>query len=296
MTMSVGLGKIINDPNASVRVRKALGALSTPGLLVHDTGLSIDDDGRIILRLDPNGGLTQDENGVGYNAPVTFGVDSFVNLDSDEHGNRLWNARLTGTAPNYFESGLAIGEEGFNGVSASGLPLDDALLAVTSKKAQMRLRYDEENFIAFRTLQEGTSQIFAVGVEEPGVHVFTGDGTYGPPEGGFRVNNGATLKNWFMLQSSLFFAGGGAAAGASWQEVGVVWVPTDSAYDIDPDTDVVTVTPANISGPGLPAQVLGWSGRITSTNNVAVRVSWWGVMAAMTGDWNILVHRMIAQP
>lgn len=64
MTMSVGLGRIINDPKASIIVRKALGTLSTPGLLVTDTGVTIDDSGRIALKLDPDGGLTQGENGL----------------------------------------------------------------------------------------------------------------------------------------------------------------------------------------------------------------------------------------
>lgn len=64
MTLSVGLGRIINDPNASVLIRKALGALSTPALIVTDQGVTIDDNGRIAIRLNPSGGLTQDENGL----------------------------------------------------------------------------------------------------------------------------------------------------------------------------------------------------------------------------------------
>jgi len=64
MSLSVGLGKIINDPEATLRTRRALGALSTPGLLVLDTGITIDSDGRLVLRLNPTGGLTQDETGL----------------------------------------------------------------------------------------------------------------------------------------------------------------------------------------------------------------------------------------
>ncbi len=62
--MSVGLGKIINDPTASIRTRKALGRLSTPGLLVTDQGLTIDDDGRMALRVKPSAGLTEDATGL----------------------------------------------------------------------------------------------------------------------------------------------------------------------------------------------------------------------------------------
>ncbi|GEM_PF-2169516 len=64
MSLSVGLGKIINDPEATLRTRRALGALSTPGLLVLDTGITIDSDGRLVLRLKSTGGLTQDETGL----------------------------------------------------------------------------------------------------------------------------------------------------------------------------------------------------------------------------------------
>lgn len=64
MTLSVGLGKIVNDPTASIRTRKALGALSTPGLLVLDKGLTINNDGRLNLRLKAGGGITEDATGL----------------------------------------------------------------------------------------------------------------------------------------------------------------------------------------------------------------------------------------
>lgn len=64
MTMSVGLGRIINDPKASVIVRKALGTLSTPELIVTDEGVTINDDGKIAIKLNPNGGLAQDADGL----------------------------------------------------------------------------------------------------------------------------------------------------------------------------------------------------------------------------------------
>lgn len=64
MTMSVGLARIINDPDATVLTRKALGALSNPVLLVNDQGLTIDNDGRIALRLKTGGGITEDATGL----------------------------------------------------------------------------------------------------------------------------------------------------------------------------------------------------------------------------------------
>ena len=75
MTMSVGLGRVVNDPTASVLVRKALGALSTPALIVTDQGITIDDDGRIAVKLNPNGGLSQDEDGL---AIVADGGDGSI--------------------------------------------------------------------------------------------------------------------------------------------------------------------------------------------------------------------------
>lgn len=64
MTLSVGLGRIIPDPDASVLTRKALGVLSNPALIVYDDALTIDGTGRLVLKLNPESGLSQDENGL----------------------------------------------------------------------------------------------------------------------------------------------------------------------------------------------------------------------------------------
>ena len=64
MSLSVGFGKIIPDPEATILTRKALAALSMPGLLVEDKGLTINNDGRFALRLKPLGGLTEDATGL----------------------------------------------------------------------------------------------------------------------------------------------------------------------------------------------------------------------------------------
>ena len=68
MTMSIGLARIINDPDATVLTRKALGALSNPVLVVTDKGLTIDNDGLLALRLKSGGGLTEDADGLSATA------------------------------------------------------------------------------------------------------------------------------------------------------------------------------------------------------------------------------------
>lgn len=64
MTMSVGLGRIVADPQAPVLTRKALGVLSEPGLLVYDDALTIDGTGRLVLKLKSGGGLSMDSDGL----------------------------------------------------------------------------------------------------------------------------------------------------------------------------------------------------------------------------------------
>lgn len=302
MTMSVGLARIITDPEASVLVRKALGALSTPGLLVYDDALTIDDTGRIVLRLHPDGGLSKSENGLAIDSVIDppdtsilvgVGIDSHWDLPPDGEGRR-WNARLTGTAPNYFESGLAIGSEEFTGISSSGVDLEDSKLCVTSKTAQLRLRYDSENFLAVRALSDGFAEFFSVGATT-GFHFMSGDGT-GFAEngyvGGLRVNHGSTVEQFIAIDGTFSFAGGGAPGSLSWEDVSVAISVISSAYNVRPDTDVVTVVPKNTAS--LPAQLMSWSARISNTNEVTVRISWFDAMAADSREWVILIHRMSA--
>lgn len=74
MTLSVGLGRIINDPKATILTRKALGALSNPALLVTDKGLTIDNSGRLVLRLAPGEGLVEDSNGLAVKLAPNGGI------------------------------------------------------------------------------------------------------------------------------------------------------------------------------------------------------------------------------
>lgn len=57
-----GLGGIVNDPYATILTRKALGRLSTGGLIVNKKGLTIDELGRFTVPT--NNGLSQDGNGL----------------------------------------------------------------------------------------------------------------------------------------------------------------------------------------------------------------------------------------
>jgi len=287
MTMSVGLGKITNDPNASILVRKALGALSTPGLLVHDKGITIDDDGRITLRLNPGGGLSEDENGISVVTTEEFGVDSYVNAGSEATGNRDWNARLTGTAPNFFESGLAIGTEDLGGISSSEFLLEDAMLQVNSKTAQMRLAYDTENFGSSRVLSTGVHEMYSVGTA-PGFHLMTGDGTYGDNEGGFRLNNGTVIEQIMAIKVAYNFTGGGSSGAVTFQEAASTYIPVSSAYDIRPGQDMITVCPTVAP----PVQLMCWSARISATNQLAIRIGWVNAMLGFNDDWMILIHRI----
>lgn len=74
MALSVGLGRIANDPEATIMTRKALGKLATPGLLVTDQGLTINNDGRIVLRI--SSGLQEDTSGLSVKVKSGGGIVS----------------------------------------------------------------------------------------------------------------------------------------------------------------------------------------------------------------------------
>lgn len=295
MTMSVGLARIVNDPSASVLVRKALGALSTPGLLVYDTSLTIDDTGRLALRLKEGGGLIQDEDGL-Y-TEITVGVDSHVDLVSEEY-DRDWNAYLTGTAPNYMESGLAIGAKTFSSSTAAAvaanIPIQDAQVNITGTTTQLRLSYNQSSFCSQRVLPTGIVELYCTG-SSPGLNIFTGngsqpDGGASSFSGGVSINGGITIEQIFAFKASTSWAGGGAAGVASW--VDFTFTLT-GAYTVRPGQDHVTAVPSD--GTAIPAWWLGWSARVSATNEITIRVSYWDVtLAADNRDWIIVVHKFPA--
>lgn len=148
MTMSVGLGRIINDPSASILIRKALGVLSTPGLLVTDQGITINDDGRFTLKLTPNGGLSEDSTGLSVSGVIT--VDGIVG--GVAAGSGIWNVYLTGTAANHFAGSVAIGTTTLT-----------AKLGVQSTTEQLRLIYDALNYVTITVGVTGLTTIEPVG-------------------------------------------------------------------------------------------------------------------------------------
>lgn len=293
MTMSVGLGRIGNDPQATVLTRKALGILSTPGLLVYDDALTIDETGRIVLRLAPNSGMFIDETGLGV-SPVAekIGIDSEVDPRSEAY-DRQWNARLTGPAPNYFESSLAIGSEELAGqsagITATGGFVEPAKVNITSITTQLRLSYDPENFAAFRVLESGFCELFSVGVDDPGFHLITGDGTLAGVSGGLRLNYGTTILRVLSFQMTGGYGGGGVLGTTSWFEE--TFSVSDPSGSITAGNTIVSVIPTSSSLP--PAEYLSWSVRISATNQVAVRVAFIDVLGAHSTAWTILIHQML---
>lgn len=296
MTMSVGLAKIQNDPNASPLVRKALGALSTPGLLVHDTGLSIDDDGRIIVKLNPNGGITQDEDGLAV-IPVAekIGIDSYVDPRSEAY-DRQWNARLTGPAPNYFESSLGIGTEDFTGISdvytSLGLGVQTTKVNIKGNDTQLRLTYDARNFASYRVVDSGLHEIFSLGTN-PGFHFLTGDEyEISPPawprNGGVRINGGAVVERVVQIIGNGSYPGGTGVIGlTSWYEQS--FVVTDTWLNLDDELDHVSVCPMD---PFFSTNFLGWSARISAANEVSVRVAYFDEMFPHSMRWRFLIHQL----
>lgn len=288
MTMSVGLARIVNDPTASVLVRKALGALSTPGLLVYDTGLSIDDTGRIILKLKGDGGLVQDEDGLYMQ--VTVGIDSHVDLVSDEY-DREWNARITGTAPNFIEGSVAIGTEDLDGIAPAIQDiLDHPKVNITSTVTQLRLSHDPSNFTSLRAASGGMLECFSIGTN-PGYNFISGDGTFDNTSGGVRINNGTAIELVYSVRVNLTWAGGGAAGVASWVEW-TITINDDYGNDVArPEQDYVTAVPAD--GTAIPDWWLSWSVRISATNELKLRLAYWDVtLAADDRDWLFLIHKM----
>ncbi len=92
MTLSVGLGKIVYDPEATTRTRKALGILSTPGLLVEGNGLTINNDGRLVLRLAPDSGLIENaaglsiDHGIAGQWRLEYDAANYVTITVDSTG------------------------------------------------------------------------------------------------------------------------------------------------------------------------------------------------------------------
>jgi hypothetical protein len=290
MTMSVGLGRIGNDPQATVLTRKALGILSTPGLLVYDDALTIDESGRITLRVKPDGGIAYDKDGL-FSVPVapTYGIDSEIFLTSEEY-DRDWNMRLTGDAPSYIENSLAIGAEEFGG-ETNAFPYDQvekAKVSITSTQTQLRLRYDMGNHFAARVQSTGFTELFCVGQNDPGLHIITGGGTSVAVQGGLQINFGTTLRRMMSFALSGSFGGGGALGTVStFEEVFSVTLP--AGMSLTSGVNVAFVVPTT----NLGGQVMSWSVRIHSSTQIAVLFSYFDVLGALAPTWYVAVFQFL---
>lgn len=299
MTMSVGLGRIINDPKASIIVRKALGALSTPGLIVTDEGVTIDNTGRIAIKINPDGGLAQDDDGIAVGTGRTVGfpvVTGFVgiqvNLELAESINPVnaWsyyagdasveigssvenhygyyvedltagtisNAAFCGDVAaatgqwNVYMSGTAANH--FAGSVAIGTTTVTAKLSVLSTTEQLRLEYDASNYCGFTVGATGTTTIQATGV---------------------KLNTGAVIKRFLTATATL----------------------TINRYTPDGIIDyTITVTGAQVGDSVIVSPVglltndaASWSGAVSSTNTVTVRILNAAAVLGGSYSWDIRV-------
>lgn len=282
MTMSVGLGRIINDPQATLLTRKALGALSTPHLLCDDQGITMDDQGRFVIKLKADGGLLQGVDGL-Y-TEQTFGVDSAVDVHDDATGNRDWNMNITGTAPNYIESDVLIGttdhQARSTALEALEFTVEDAKVNIESRtRTQLRLRYDPSNFANFRVMPTGFINFYSVG-SAPAINLYTGNAVEGNVSGGISFNGGTQIQQIYASTALVNFAGGGAVGAISYAEYTIAALPT--GFTADDDTCVVTVSPI---GSGIQAAFIGWTVHLESSGLVTIRITWIGVAVAENRYW-----------
>jgi len=290
MTMSVGLGRIANDPNATPMTRRALGILSTPGLLVTDTSITINDSGQIAIKLKPDGGLKESDDGL-Y-VEIRVGLDSNVDISANANA-RQWNIQATGTAPNFIQSTLFVGVRGLTATSAAlealGYSVEPAQVVIQSNGTQLRLHWDERSFYSTRVLNGGGVEHWSVGADT-GFHFIAGDGT-GPADAnlgntsGVMINYGSMITQVFKIKTQIVFAGGGAAGFVSWQE----FLTSFPLYTARNDRDHVTVVPLN--GTPIPGEWIAWNAYITASGQLALRLTWLGVAPADTRDWAFVVTK-----
>ncbi len=285
MSMSVGLAKIQNDPSATPLTRKALGALSTPHLLVDNQGISVDDEGRLFVRVKPDGGiLLNDETGLYLEE--TFGVDSFVNVNDEDTGNREWNMRITGTAPNYIEDDIYIGANNLRAelaeLTAIGSRVDDAKVQIYAQNTQLRLFNDKTSWLSVKTWPGGYTEFYSAGPVESncGFNFITtsgnsiiGDHVTGD-DAGIRINNGEEITQILSVRVLINFAGGGGAGTISYIEYVTSFSPTTCRDDRD------TIYVSRLDGIAIPAEHLSYIAMIDFLGRLVLRITWIGVTAA----------------
>lgn len=294
MTMSVGLGRIVVDPNAPVLTRKALGVLSTPGLLVYDDALTIDETGRLVLRLKPNGGIEQSEDGLALSpvekaiSTTTIGIDSEVDPRSEAY-DRDWNARLTGPAPNYIEGSIAVGAETFEVYSSAAdevaVTLPNAKVNITHRETQLRLSFDKQNTLDFEVNEHGTSLIRSISEDSPGIDIKTGDGINSV--GGVKLNGGTTIESIALSVASFELVGGSFIA----LGLHVMWTQRFT-ITARPSLDHVTLCVGNATTVFPARNFVSFTAQITATNEVTIKVMTIGPVSDITIPFFVLIHQL----
>jgi len=244
MALSVGLGRIINDPEASVLVRKALGVLSTPWLLVTDTGVTIDGTGKIALQLKPSGGSTQDETGLSVVLKPSGG------LTQDETGLSLETVVIDSvnvdnvvTPNNHLLGNVSI-----------GTTVVTTKLSVLSTTEQFRLLFNESNHCKFTVASNGDTAIQPVGTNADLGFVTTGSG-------GIKINDGTPIKKVLSATASIrvsSFPGGIVETVMT-----VLGAAVGDAVFVSPNGSPFRTAGSN----GIAA----WSAYVSSSNTVRVR-------------------------
>jgi len=288
--MSVGLGRIANDPNATPMTRRALGILATPDLIVTNRGVTIDSHGKIALRLASGGGLLETDDGLSIEPKN--GLDSEVNSSSQGDAPQ-YNINATGTAPNFFQSTVFVGAGNIvarsAAVEALGFAVEAAKVAIQNNGTQLRLHWDDRAFNSLRVLPGGGVEHWSVGTDT-GFHFISGDGTgaQDPNLGntsGVMINYGSMITQVFKIKTSIAFAGGGAAGFLSWQE----FLTSIALYTARNDRDHVTIVP--LGGAVIPSEWLNWNSYINAAGQLVLRLTWIGVAAADTRDWAFVVTK-----
>jgi hypothetical protein len=258
MRLSVGLARIISDPELPVITRRALAILSTPSLLVNDNGLTIDGSGRIALRLKEGGGLIEDEDGLSVEPP--FVVSGVINVDGVTGGVTagvgVWNIYMSGTASNYFAGSVLI-----------GTTTSTAKLTVRSTSEQLRLEYDALNYVKTTVGSTGNTEIQPVGTNASLNFVTSGTG-------GIQFNSSAAIvKVMGGSGSDSFFLDG-------------------SIQSLDITVSGVLVGDYVFVGADGPVStgIVSWSPHVISGGSVRVRI-----VTLLIGSWSPLTtFRVIA--
>lgn len=284
MSMSVGLGKIQNDPDATPLTRKALGALSTPHLIVDNQGISVDDEGRLFVRLVDGGGVIMADGGL--TTETVYGIDSEINLEETKLYDRDWNMRLTGTAPNYIASSLYIGADDLLAelaeLTAIGSRVDDAKVQIYSQHTQLRTFYDKTSWMSVKTYPGGGTEFYSCGPSESncGFNFITtsgnsiiGDHVTGN-DAGIRINNGEEITQILSVKVLINFAGGGAVGNISWAEYTTSFSPTTARDDRD------TVYVSRMDGIAIPSEHISYIAMLDFLGRLVLRITWIGVTAA----------------